>query len=350
MTISLMEKEASEAPRLIEKQFSDNRSLLEKLCARLKENPPLFAMTIARGSSDHAATFAKYLFETRLGLPTVSAAPSVLTLYKKKLRLKNSLVIGISQSGASPDVVNTLTAARESGAVTVAFVNQVDSALANAAEYTIPLGAGVEQAVAATKTYLATLSALIQFVALLTDDSVLIKALSELPLSLEKAVKVDWSLAIEEYRQRHNTLVVARGYGYPVAQEAALKFKETARIHAEAFSGAEILHGPFALVEKDFPLLLLGQEDESLPGVLEIAERMKKLGAKVLLALPQEKHAERNLQESASIILPLPKALHPMCDPLIVIQAFYVMMARLSLARGLNPDAPLNLTKVTQTW
>lgn len=349
MTLSLMEKEAAEAPQVISKQFVENQQILEEIAARLRQQPPLFAMTIARGSSDHAATFAKYLLETRAGLVTASAAPSVSTLYKKRLNVKNSLVLGISQSGASPDVATMLTAAREAGAVTVAFVNQTDSALANAAEYTVPLWADREQAVAATKTYLATLSALIQFIGLLTQDSALLAVLAELPSSLEKAVRMDWSSAITHYQSCHNTLVIARGYGYPIAQEAALKFKETARIHAEAFSGAEILHGPFALVEKHFPLLLFGQQDESLSGILEIATRMKNLGAQVMLALPSSL-SQSTTHANASVTLPLPAALHPICDPLLSIQAFYVMMARLSLARGLNPDAPVNLTKVTQTW
>ena len=350
MTLSQMEKEALEAPQLIAKQLTNNQAVLEKLSARLQTTMPSLAMTIARGSSDHAATFAKYLLEARAGVITASAAPSVFTLYRKQLRVKNCLVIGISQSGASPDVAEMLTAARQHGAITVAFVNQTDSALASAAEYVVPLWAGSEKAVAATKTYLATLSALIQFIALFTRDAVLLKILSHLPAALEKAAKMDWSSAIEIYQHCSSTFVVGRGYGYPIAQEAALKFKETAKIHAEAFSGAELLHGPFALVEKNFPLFLFAQQDESLTGMLEISARMKKLGATVLLALPQKQQEKNTIQDAASIVLPLPTALHPVCDPLLIIQAFYVMMARLSLARGLNPDAPLNLTKVTQTW
>jgi glucosamine--fructose-6-phosphate aminotransferase (isomerizing) len=351
MTQSQMEKEALEAPQVIAKQILANQTILNTIAARLRSEPSLFAMTIARGSSDHAATFAKYLIETRIGMITASAAPSVFTLYKSKLQLKNSLVLGISQSGASPDVADMLAYARGAGAITVAFVNQTDSALAAAAEYVVPILAGKEQAVAATKTYLATLSAFIQFVAVLTQDAALLGVMAKLPQALEKAAKMDWSAAIDIYLKAQNTLVIGRGYGYPIAQEAALKFKETARIHAEAFSGAELLHGPFALVEKNFPILLFAQQDESLPGILDVSQRMKTLGAAVMLALPEQVHAKQLLQEDIfSIRLPLPDSLHPICDPLLIIQVFYVMMARLSLARGLNPDAPLNLTKVTQTW
>lgn len=348
MKLSLMEEEALQAPKVIENQFKKNHDLLSQLAERLRKSPPRLAVTIARGSSDNAATFAKYLLETKASLVTASAAPSVFTLYQKKLPLKDCLVIGISQSGASPDVAEMLSAARQEGAVTVAIVNKTDSHLAQAAEYVVPIHAGEEKAVAATKTYMATLSALIQLTALLTQDSVLQTALTQLPKSLEKAAKMDWSAAISEYQYRHNTFVVARGYGYPIAQEAALKLKETSKLHAEAISAAEILHGPFALIEKNFPILMLAQHDETLSGMLKVAERMKSLNADVMLALPE--NPKIKVTEAASIILPLPHTVHPICDPLLVIQAFYVMAARLSLARGFNPDAPENLTKVTSTW
>lgn len=348
MTTTQMEQEALQAPLVLARQFTQNKPSILELAERLRRVSPTVAITIARGSSDHAATFAKYLLETRAGMIVSSAAPSVFTLYQKQLAVKDCLVIGISQSGASPDVVEMLTAARQQGAITVAIVNQVDSSLAEAAEYIIPLCAGPEKAVAATKSYIATLGALIQFTALLTKDAALENALTRLPESLEQAAKMDWSATISEYQSRQNTFVIGRGYGFPIAQEAALKFKETAKIHAEAFSGAELLHGPFALVEKNFPILMLAQHDETLPGMLEIATRMKKLGADVLLALPE--NGRKDLQDAASLLLPLPHSLHPICDPLLVIQAFYMMAARLSVARGFNPDAPDNLSKVTKTW
>jgi len=343
-----MEIEALQAPLVLAEQMRANQALLSSLARRLRESPPYLAMTIARGSSDHAATFAKYVLETRAGIITTSAFPSVFTLYQKKLPLKNCLVIAISQSGASLDVAEMLSAARLQGAITVAFVNECDSTLANAAEYVVPLGAGPEKAVAATKTYLATLGALIQFTAILTEDDALQKKLLQLPEALSQASTMDWSQALVSLQTRNNALVVARGYGLPIAQEAALKMKETAKLHAEAFSGAELLHGPFALVEKNFPLLLFAQQDQTLPSMLEIATRMKALGATVLLALAS--HPEQHLTDVASILLPLPPALHPICDPLLIIQAFYKMIARLSLARGFNPDAPDNLSKVTMTW
>jgi glucosamine--fructose-6-phosphate aminotransferase (isomerizing) len=350
MQISQMEQEAREVPQIVKKQFAMNQSTLQSLCERLKSNPPAFAMTIARGSSDHAATFAKYVLETQLGCVTASAAPSVVTLYQANLHLKNSLVIGLSQSGQSPDIAETIAAARRAGAVTVAIVNQVESPLAEVAEYVVPLWAGPELAVAATKSYLGILSVLVHFVALFTQEPALLNALHELPERLQQAAQMDWSPAIAEYHARHNTFVVGRGYGFPIAQEAALKFKETSQIHAEAFSSAELLHGPFALVQKFFPLLVLAQRDVSFPGIIELSKRMHQMGATVMLATPHHAESASQLTDAASILLPLPGALHPLCDPLMIAQAFYVMIAKLAVARGFNPDAPVGLSKVTKTW
>lgn len=348
MTSTLMECEALETPHVLTEQFAQNHLILMRLRDHVRQANPMLAMTVARGSSDHAATFAKYLLETKINLPTASAAPSVFTLYGKQLPLKNCLVIAISQSGASPDIAEMLISARKTGAITVAIVNQVASPLALAAEYVIPLWAGEEKAVAATKTYIATLAALIHLTAILTDDKKLMTLLQQLPNQLEQASHCDWSCAIAAFQHRQNTLVIGRGYGYPVAQEAALKFKETSRLHAEALSGAELMHGPFALIEKNFPILVFAQHDETLQSLLEISQRMKSLGANVLFASPDNK--KENFANFANVLLPLPPSIHPVCDPLLIIQAFYLMAARLSVARGENPDAPDNLSKVTLTW
>ncbi len=346
-TLSLMEQEALEAPRVLAAQFQANQVLLTELVKKIRAADIKIAVTIARGSSDHAATFAKYLLEAHAGMIAASAAPSVYTLYQKKLPVKNCLVIGISQSGASPDIAEMMQSMRTAGALTVAFVNETDSALSRAAEFVVPLLAGKEQAVAATKSYLATLGALIHFVALLTDDKKLLQVLSELPLSLERASQENWSQVMSEYQQVHNTFVVGRSFSFPIAQEAALKFKETTKIHAEAFSGAELLHGPFALVEKNFPLMVFAQQDASFIGIQNIMQRALELGARVFLASPGLN--TKGLSEQV-MSLSMPPSLHPICDPLMIIQAFYRMIAQLSLARGLNPDAPFNLTKVTKTW
>lgn len=348
--ITLMEKEARESPRIVEEQIKKNRNILTELANRIKKKPPPFAVTIARGSSDHASTFAKYLLETKFGLVTSSAAPSVLTLYKSNLNFKNSLAIGVSQSGESPDICEVMATARKSGAITVSFVNHPESHLAKESEYVVPLYAGEEKAVAATKSYIATLSAMLQMVAIYSDDRILIEKLDCLPSFLEKAISVDWSPAVSILKDIQDTLVIARGYCYPVAQEAALKFKETCSIHAEAFSGAEVLHGPFALIKKDYPVLMFTEDDSSFKGLIDLARKIKGLGAKILLSCPKNKISKEALTGISDLMLPLPESLHKLCDPLIIIQAFYLMVARLSIKRGFNPDSPANLKKITETF
>lgn len=346
---TLMEKEAAQAPAVVARQVRKNVPVLSKLCRRLQDTPPPFAMTIARGSSDHAANFAKYLIETRIGIVTSSAAPSVLTLYKSRLRLKGALVIGISQSGESPDICEVMTYARKAGAITVAFVNIPASPLARASEYVVPLHAGAEKAVAATKSYIAALAALVHFAGVWSEDHRLLKDLRILPKSLEKAVTEDWSAGIRSFQDVRDTLVIARGYCFPIAQEAALKFKETCAIHAEAFSGAEVLHGPYSLIRKDYPVLIFTENDSSLKGIIRLALKMKRSGARILLASPKGEIPARTVGDIASCALPVPASAHLLLAPLLIIQTFYPMAARLAVSRGCDPDFPKNLNKITET-
>lgn len=339
-----MEQEAQQAPSVLQQQLQTSQ-LLPDICRAINAKSIYMVMTIARGSSDHAATFAKYLFETQLGLVTSSAAPSVQTIYQQPLQVKHALVIAISQSGQSQDICETLATAKQNGALTLALVNHTDSPLANIADFCLPLCAEHEQAVAATKSYLASLTRLTQLVALLRQDKLLINALQQLPEYLEKAANIDWPEFIETYKNANDTLICGRGFSYPIAQESALKFKETSAIHAESFSSAEVLHGPFALVRAHYPLLIYAQADQSLEASLNLARKISSLEGKVLWA------AASDIQAPAldCLSLALPKQLHPICDPIVAIQAFYPNMARLALLRGYNPDQPEHLQKVTDT-
>jgi glucosamine--fructose-6-phosphate aminotransferase (isomerizing) len=345
--MTIMQKEAREAPWVIQRQLKENKEVWEALCMRLKEVEVSFVMTIARGSSDHAATFVKYAIETQFGIPVCSAAPSVLTVYEKPLKLKNSLVIGISQSGQSPDIVAMMEQAKAAGAVTVAIVNQVASPLAQAAEYVVPMWAGEEQAVAATKSYIASVTAILQFISMYSQDEALVNALEWLPHTMEKASNSNWQPLLNVMEHAEGGVVLARGFGFPIAQEAALKFKETSSLHAEAFSSAEFLHGPMALVKDNFPVLIFLQNDQTLKGTLATAQKIVAAGGKTFIAVPE---GLVSLDQSvASCVLPLPKSVHPLTDALLAIQAFYPMSANLALKRGYNPDAPDNLKKVTET-
>src|SRR5690606_36982617 len=321
-----------------------NRAAVACLGEDLRRAPPPFIVTCARGSSDHAATYAKYLFETALGIVTASASPSVGSVYEVPQALRGALYVVISQSGKSPDLLRNAQAAREAGARVVALVNVEDSPLARLADVVVPLHAGPERSVAATKSYLASLSAILQLAALWKGDDALLDALPRLPDALRAAWRCDWSPLVDGLRGKRNLFVLGRGTGLGAAQEAALKFKETCGLHAEAYSSAEVKHGPMALVGPGFPVLMLAQHDETEAGALALADEFRARGAQVWLA---SRRVDRNASLGGS--LPVAEAPHPACAPLLLVQSFYRMVNALSLARGHDPDKPPHLNKVTET-
>ncbi len=335
-TETLMFNEAASSASVIAAQFARNHERVRALAADLRQNPPPFVVTCARGSSDHAATYAKYLFETRLGLVTASASPSVGSVYEARQQLQGALYLVISQSGKSPDLLRNAEAAKAAGARVVALVNVEDSPLAQLADTVIPLGAGAERSVAATKSYLASLAAILQLCAYWRDDPTLIAALDALPAALTQAWQCDWSALTEGLVDAHNLFVVGRGPGLAAAQEAALKFKETCGLHAEGYSSAEVKHGPMALVGRDFPVLAFAQPDETGAGTRALADEFSARGARVWLA-----------GEGGD--LPVAAAPHPLCAPLLTVQSFYRAINALALRRGHNPDLPPHLNKVTET-
>ena len=335
-----MFREAAEAPQAIARQLAANAPLLQGLAERLRRDPPRTVITLARGSSDNAATFARYLIETRLGVLTSSAAPSVSSVYDAKPDMQDVLCLAISQSGRSPDLLAGVQAAAQAGAYVVALVNADNSPLSAQAHMTVPLAAGPELSVAATKSFLASLSAVVQLVALWADDAELQQALATLPAQLQQAWEQDWSDAEARLAPARDLYVLGRGLGLAIAQEAALKFKETCALHAEAFSAAEVRHGPMALVGAGFPILAFAQDDETRPGVEEVAALCAAQGAQVMQAGGVASAGVRGLPVAAG---------HPILEPLAMAQSFYRMACGLAVARGLDPDAPPHLRKVTET-
>jgi glucosamine--fructose-6-phosphate aminotransferase (isomerizing) len=337
---TLMYQEAHAAADVVAHQLAANAQLLAELGARLRAQPPRCIVTCARGSSDHAAAYAKYVFETRLGIVTASASPAVSSIYDAPLRLEGALFLAISQSGRSPDLLLSAQAARAAGAQVVALVNDTDSPLARAADTVVPLRAGPERSVAATKSYLATLSAVLQLAACWSGDEALHAALDRLPGDLRQGWDADWRALGEGLLGVHNLFVVGRGYGFGAALEAALKFKETCGLHAEAFSAAEVRHGPMALVGEGFPVLVFAQDDGSLESTLAVAAEFRARGARVWVAAPGA---------SGPDALPLPAGVPAITTPLLAVQSFYRAASALSLARGYDPDLPPHLRKVTET-
>jgi glucosamine--fructose-6-phosphate aminotransferase (isomerizing) len=331
-----MFREAAQAGAVVREQLEANAAAVAKLAGRLRDAPPRAVVTCARGSSDHAATYAKYLFETRLGVLTASAAPSVSSVYGARQDLRDCLFLAISQSGRSPDLVAAARAAQQAGAMVVAAVNDESSPLAGLADFTLPLHAGEEKSVAATKSYVASLAALVALAAEWSRDEELRAALARLPGDLDRAWELDWSRAVEALRPVTHLYVIGRGVGLGVAQEAALKCKETCGLHAEAFSSAEVRHGPQALLRERFPALVFSQHDETRAGIETLARELAARGVDVLMA----GGADARLPTVAS---------HPVVEPILVVESFYRMANALAIARGHDPDEPPHLRKVTET-
>ena len=335
---TLMAREARDSAAAVTRMLADNRETFLKLAEVLRRRRPDVIVTCARGSSDHAATYAKYLFETKLGLPTVSAALSVASIYHSSSAAGSRLCLAISQSGRSPDLIAAVQQQSDAGALVVALVNDASSPLALMADFTIALAAGEERSVAATKSFIASLAAIAALTALWSQDNELFAAVGGLPDKLREAVLLDWSAGVDLLRGATNLFVLGRGYGLAVAQEAALKLKETCNLHAEAVSSAEVRHGPMAIVRAGFPILAFGGSDRAGQDVIEVAGDFAARGANVVIAGPNTVAPDLPVISGRAEV-----------EPILTIQSFYMMANALALARGCNPDAPPFLNKVTKT-
>jgi glucosamine--fructose-6-phosphate aminotransferase (isomerizing) len=332
---TLMSQEVTESPAVVERQLRANQAAIAALGATLRRAPPAVVVTCARGSSDHAATYAKYLIETLLGVPVASAAPSVSSIYASPVQADRTLLLAISQSGGSPDLLTTVEAHRAAGALVVALVNDPDSPLAQAADILLPLHAGPELAVAATKSCIAAMAALVAIVVAWSGDEEIGAALTTLPHMLREALTLDWSAASNALRPADRMFVLGRGYSFGIAQEAALKLKETCAIQAEPFSSAEVRHGPMRIVDEGFPVLAFATSDEAGADVAATAREMSAHGAVTLIA-----------GEGGD--LPIVSG-HSALQPIAMLATFYRMAEQLSLSLGMDPDAPPGLAKVTRT-
>ncbi|WP_413493258.1 glucosamine-6-phosphate deaminase NagB-II [Shewanella baltica] len=331
MTNTIMEQEARTAPQKIAGQLEANAEIMQQLGEKLRAFDPRFVMIVGRGSSDHAGVFAKYLFEIEAGVPTFAAAPSVASVYGKTLKLEGALVIVISQSGRSPDILAQARMAKNAGAFCVALVNDETAPIKDIVDVVVPLRAGEEKAVAATKSYLATLSAILQLAAAWTQSESLASAVGSLPQALQTAVDAEPQLTPESVADVKNLVVLGRGLGYAVSKEIALKLKEVCSIHAEAFSSAEFLHGPVTLVEKKLTIVDVCIGDESYASHIEQIENVSQRGADLV-----------HLNQTSTDI-------HSRVAPLALLQRFYIDVAAVAIARGIDPDQPAGLKKVTQT-
>ncbi|BCO20060.1 glutamine--fructose-6-phosphate aminotransferase [Alteromonas sp. KC3] len=335
MNLSIMAKEAREVPTVIAKQLDKNDGAIRELAATLNKLNPHLIYIIGRGSSDHAGVFGKYLFETEMGIPVCSAALSIAGIFGKQLNLNGAVAFVISQSGRSPDILKQTESAKKGGAFTVAFVNDETSPLAELADAVIPLSAGEEKAVAATKSFIATLSALLHLCARWRENDALFESLAALPESLQKVIESPNQLTANYLENTRNTIVLGRGFGYAVGREVALKLKEVLGIHAEAFSSAEFIHGPVTLVEKKLKLIALNILDESAPFHADMVGDVRARGGECL---------DLGFTTGTSV-----SDVHPRVSALLLMQRFYLDIEQIAIEWGLNPDTPPGLNKVTKT-
>jgi glucosamine--fructose-6-phosphate aminotransferase (isomerizing) len=333
--MSLMAAEAREAPDTVARFLDRNASALAELGARLRRANPPVVLTSARGSSDNAAGYFKYLCEILIGVPCASVGASVVSVYGGQLRASHSLCLTFSQSGQSPDILALQEEARRAGAISVAIVNAADSPAARNADISLMLHAGEEKSVAATKSFIASCAAGAAVVAHWSGDAALLAALAQLPETLSAAAGMSWEGFTDFARDGGSIFVLGRGPSLPIAQETALKLKETCAIHAEAYSAAEVMHGPWEIVGRGFPVLAYAPDDAAFQSTGEAAEKMRRAGADLRLV--------------GNGGLPYARSRYPLLDSLSIIQTAYLEVERLAVAMDRDPDRPRLLKKVTET-
>lgn len=331
--------EAAEASQAVRRQLQGCEQVLSDLAKSIEADRPTLYLTCARGSSDNAATYFRYLVETRCGVITSSFHPSVNSVYGRVPPIGNAIGVVISQSGQSPDIVSFAQQYRKNGNRIIAIVNEEASPLARIADFVLPMCAGEETSIAATKSFIASMFSVIRLAALHPDAGIAQRQLPGVPDLLDRAWEADWSALVEGIGQASGLLTIGRGPGFAVAAEAALKLKETSCIHAEAFSAAEVRHGPMALLSKGFPVLVFRQDDEGAKSVDALTQVAIDQGCKVFIA---------GKAIHGTIELPCVTA-SPIFQPMLQIQSFYRAANAIALARGRDPDRPAILKKITET-
>jgi glucosamine--fructose-6-phosphate aminotransferase (isomerizing) len=335
-----MQTEWQEAPAAVARQAQALQAPLAELVRCLARNPPSFVMTCARGSSAHAATFGKHLIERHLGIPVGAFAPNIATIYRQQVRLDGQLFFAVSQAGRSDDLVESAKMAKAAGALTATLVNDTDSPLAKVCDIVLPMAAGPELSVAATKSFVTSLSAWLHVIAEWAVLDRLRASIARLPDRLATAAQLDWDAALKPLCEATSLVSIGRGPTIAIAREGALKLKEICNLHAEAFSSAEFRHGPIALVQPHYPILLFTPTDEAAAGVRELAADLRRKNATVFMTDSDTRNGGE---------LPALASDHPDTDAVCLIQSFYGLAIRLGQRLGTDVDVPRHLQKVTRT-
>ncbi len=344
--MSQLNREIHEQPEVLTRLLNEQNDVAAEIAAAIRARDVSYAVLAARGTSDNAARYAKYLFGSLNRLSVALATPSLFTVYRTPPRLEDALVLGISQSGQSPDIVAVVEEGRRQGALTVAVTNMPESPLAQAAEHVLALGAGEEQAVAATKTYTAQLAALGLLSVQLAEDEARLRALQRVPAAVQAALRLEEQIASAAQRYAHADacVVVGRGFNYATAFEIALKLKELTYMMAEPYSSADFRHGPVAIVEHGFPVIVVAPQGEVYDDVVALTRKLADRDAELTVIADQD--APLAL---ARVPLRLPVALPAWLSPFTCIVPGQLLAHHITLAKGYDPDHPRGLTKVTKT-
>ena len=342
-----LEEEIREQPRAIERILRSSRGAIDELCRQIRKRDIVYIMIAARGSSDNAGIYAKYVFPAFNGLPVAMTTPSLFTFYKKPPRLRNVLVLGISQSGQSEDIVEVLAVAGKQGALTAAITSDKSSPLADAAAHVLLLDERPEKSVAATKTFSGSLAILALLSAALEKDTERLAGLECLPAMMERTIALSEEAArekAERYRYMDRCVVIGRGFSYAIAFEIALKLKELTYVTAVPYSSADFLHGPMAMVEPGFPVVLIAPRGKLFPHLKEFALQLVERSAELIVISDAEE-----MLKLGKTRLPIPEGSPEWLCPALEVIPGQLLSLHLAIAKGFDPDAPRGLRKVTVT-
>ncbi|MFN8411854.1 MAG: SIS domain-containing protein [Anaerolineales bacterium] len=339
--------EIVEQPARIQALLKSQRKTVEKIASAIREKDIQYVFLAARGTSDNAGRYANYLLGALNGLPLALATPSLFTYYKQPPTLKNALVIGISQSGKSPDIVSVLEEGRRQGCATLAITNEANSDLANASDFLIDIQAGAEKAVAATKTYTTELMSVAMLAAALNGNKKYWDDLSKLSGWMKQSLNQDAFIAqnAQRYRYMEQTIVLGRGFNYATAFEWALKLKELTYIIAEPYSSADFAHGPIAMVENGYPVLAVAPKGKVFDSMLQMLKRLREDISAELVVISNDKKA----LSLAQVPLTIPTETPEWLSPLVSILPAQLFAYHLTQAKGYNTEQPRSIRKVTET-
>lgn len=342
-----LQSEIFEQPERLSAFLADQRHTADKIAQTISQRAIRWVFLAARGTSDNAGRYANYLWGAQNGLPLALATPSLFTYYNQPPRIKDALVVGISQSGQSPDIISVLAEGRQQGNLTLAITNEPASPLAKTADLVFDIQAGPEKAVAATKTYTAELMAVAMLSVALSDNKVWWKDLARVPGWVEKVLKQDAPIArmAERYRYMRHCVVLGRGFNYCTAFEWALKLKELTYVVSEPYSSADFRHGPIAMIEGGFPVMAVAPNGKVFETMLDILGRLRHEQSAELVIISDEKRA---LSLAQSPVL-LPAGMPEWLTPIVSIVPAQLFAGHLTLAKGYDPEKPRTLAKITET-